>query len=227
VTREIGSAPNPFDGVPEAASLRKGLRFVGAVVRNRMKNLEARTLDREIGIWSIAVGKPDATIVVPVRPREAGDAYRDAYYERPIQGRLVEKAGALAFRADGPPRTKFGVPPSRCRGLVASVGPVGGGAWQLVVNRFAVNPDGVYVDRPRSMPNANGDAAQVYNAPEAGDLNFFEMEAHAPAVVLKADEEQEHAVEVLVFRGPRTLILEAATRLLQVPVAELPLPEGP
>lgn len=226
VTREIGPAPNPFDGSPDAASLKKALRFAGAVVRNRLKNLDTRTLDREIGIWSIAVGKPDAAIIVPVRPREAGDAYRDAYYERPLPGRLVEKAGALVFRADGPPRTKLGVPPSRCRGLVASVGPVGGAAWQLVVNRFAVDPGGVYVDRPRNMPNANGDAVQVYNAPEAGALNFFEMEAHAPALVLKPEEEQEHTVEVLVFRGPRAQVLDAATRLLHVPVAELPLPDG-
>ncbi len=221
VTREIGPASNPLAGRAEVA----GLRFVGAAVHSRVRNLDERTVDREIGIWSIVVGRPDASIVVPVRPREAGDAYRDSYYERPLPGRLVEKAGALVLRAEGPPRLKIGIPPSRCRGLVASVGPVAPGTWQLVVNRFAVDPDGVYVDRPRDLPDANGDAAQVYNAPQTGALNFFEMEAHAPAVVLRHGEEQEQAIDVLVFRGSRSAILSAATRLLEVPVAELPLPE--
>jgi Family of unknown function (DUF6786) len=213
VTREIGPAPNPLAGADEAAGLR--LRFVGAVVRSRMKNLDQRTVDREIGIWSIVVGKPEATIIVPVRPREAGDAYRDSYYERPLPDRLVERDGALALRAQGPPRTK------------ASVGPLAAGTWQLVVNRFAVDPDGVYVDRPPDLPSANGDAAQVYNAPQPGPLNFFEMEAHAPAEVLKPGQEQEHALEILVYRGPKASILSAATRLLGVPVAKLPLPGEP
>jgi Family of unknown function (DUF6786) len=222
VTREVGPAPNPLAGRAEAARLR----FVGAAVSSRLRNLDERTLDREIGIWSIVVGKPDASVVIPVRARGAGDAYRDTYYERPLPGRLVEKAGALVLRAQGPPRTKVGIPPSRCRGIVASLGPVGSGSWQLVVNRFHVEPDGVYVDRPRDLPNANGDAAQVYNAPEAGALSFFEMEAHAPAVVLRPGEEQVQVIEILVFRGRRTSIVAAATRLLDVTVADLPLPEG-
>jgi hypothetical protein len=213
VTREIGPTPNPLAGKPEGA----GLRYVGAMVRSRLRNDGERTLDREIGLWSIAVGKPDATLIVPVRPREAGSAYRDTYYEKPLPGRLVETAGALAFRADGPPRTKLGIPPERCRGLIGAVGPVEAGPWQLVVDRFAV-------DRPRDLPNANGDAAQIYNAPQEGALNFFEMEAHAPAVVLKPGDEQEQAFEILVYRGPRQAILQAATALLGVAVAELPLP---
>lgn len=223
LTREIGPAPNPIAGRGEP----DGLRFVGAVVRSRLKNLGSRTIDREIGLWSIVVGKPDASVVVPVRPGKAGDDYRDSYYEPPLPGRLVERAGALVLRADGPPRTKLGIPPARCRGIVASMGPAAEGVWQLVVNRFPVDPDGVYVDRPRDLPDSNGDAAQIYTAPEAAPLNFFEMEAHSPAVVLDPGEEQEHAVEILVYRGPRSAVLSAATRLLEVPVADLPLPEDP
>lgn len=220
LTREIGPAPNPL--AKEAVG--SGLAFVGAMLRCRLKNLHERTLDREIGLWNLVMAKPEATIIIPVRPREAGDPYRDSYYERPLPGRLAEKAGAVTL-VGGPPRTKIGVPAARCRGLVAAVGPVEDGAWQLIVNRFPVDPDGVYVDRPGDRPNANGDAVQVYNASESGPLAYFEMEGHGPAVILKQGEEQEHAFETLIFRGPKLAVLAAASHLLEVPVFELGLPE--
>lgn len=219
VTREIGSLPNPVS--PDVAP--PSVKYVGFRFAHRLKNLSDRTIHQEIGLWSLIMVKPGGTMVVPVKADAEGGLYRDNYYERVPPGWITDNWSALTMKVAGPPRYKIGVPAARCRGLTGSITALPDGSWQAIVKRFPWDPHAVYADRPQGEPKSNGDPIQTYNHKEGGAMAFYELECHAPAFTLKPQEEREHPIEILIYRGPEEPIKKIASALFGVNVETLKL----
>ena len=76
----------------------------------------------------------------------------------------------------------------------------------LIVRRFALDPDALYTDVPCSQPDARGYAVQVYV--DDGALGGFgELEHHCPALNVESGiDEVTDQCDTWVFRGPGSSI---------------------
>ena len=184
------------------------------LVRQEVRNLGPVTLDRHVGLWYIAQvpSERPGTIVIPVWEGAAPGSV-NPYFGSDLSGVLRQRGSTIIAKALGGRKWKLGVPAAAAAGGISFVreGSHGartdrggeGDSWTVVSLRFAVDPDGTYLDRAsggRSMPS-NGDAVQAYNYPGTGDAAFSEIEAHAPAVRLEPGERQVFDIEMTVASG--------------------------
>jgi hypothetical protein len=58
-----------------------------------------------------------------------------------------------------------------------------------------------YVDKPPFQEVDNGDIFQIYNSQDRENLNFCELEAHAPAIRLSPEAVQNAEIEITVFKA--------------------------
>jgi hypothetical protein len=177
-------------------------------ISQQIENAGSSPIDRRITPWSIAQIPSDVggTVVIGLRPgfgRESLVPYFGT------GGAIVARASgsSLLVKSLGGTRWKLGVPARAAAGAIAFVRPsrLGlGGLWTLVSLRFAVDPQGTYLDKHaygRGEP-PGGDAVQVYSDPGTGSEAFSEIEAHAPARLLAPGSSQEAEVAMTVATGP-------------------------
>ena len=205
--------------VPVADPADSGVAFVGFKTAHRLRNVGPRALKNEVSLWHLAQFRGRSTVVFPLAP---GDqvTYTDQFEPTPKE-RITVTPEAIFYRVGEPPRYKIGVPATRSLGRVGAFSLLPDGRLQLVVNRYAVDPKGVYLDKARNAGDVNGDAFQSYNHDQDGAQHFFELESHHPAVVLAPGEEQQVDVEYLVYRGDRDRVTAAGAKLLGVDLSPL------
>jgi hypothetical protein len=205
-----GNAPSP------AAEVRIRLR-------HEIENMGSTPLDRRMGLWCIVQvpSEKTGTILIPLSEGAPAGSVRPYFAELPPD--VLRSSGrAVLLKALGGQKYKIGVPASAAAGSIAFVRPArydAGAAdrWTLVSLRFAVDPSGIYLDRPSYGPEAEstgGDAVQAYNDPGTGDLAFSEIEAHTPAVRLDPGERQLFRVDVTIATGPEHDVVEYLRREL-------------
>jgi hypothetical protein len=179
--------------------------------RHELLNTGTETLDARIGLWT-PLQLPNAeggTIFFGLTEAVRGSVSSlRPYFTTPPPG-AVGASGRLAWlRVKGGERYKVGLPASASAGSIACVRrsrtPTNDhNSYLLVALRFAVDPDGTYLDKPdHSGAGAalNGDAAQAYNDPGTGDLAFCEIEAHAPAPRLAPGESSGAELSIIIAR---------------------------
>ena len=177
--------------------------------RHELRNAGASTIDRRVGLWSILQlpCEEAGTVLFSLNPKLRGaEARLRPYFVAPPPGVMGSADQAAWLRVEGGRRYKVGLAAEDAAGTVLHVRRSRegeGNSYLLVVMSFAVQADGVYLDKPaHSGPEAlrNGDAVQAYNDPGRGELAFCEIEAHASAALLEPGESCIADIEVTIAR---------------------------
>jgi hypothetical protein len=205
--------------------------------RHEVRNLGTSTVDRRIGLWSI-LQLPCAevgTVFFALTSRHAeGDSCLRPYFVALPPG-VSGLSGKWAWlRVRGGSRYKVGLGAKDSNGTVlhirrSSVAGSDRNSYLLVAMRFAVDPAGVYLDKPSHRGTEalmNGDAAQAYSDPGKGDRAFCEIEAHSGAACLGPGESDISEIEVTVARLKRNELAEYVAERLgmhDLPLSVLPV----
>jgi hypothetical protein len=209
-------------GAPDALRIR---------FQHELANTGASAIERCIGLWSIIQLPCEEKASVLFRmapgatrtPGTAGAAAIPHPYFTELPADVLRGAGPTVqvLEVKGGRKYKVGVAAAASAGVVAFLGPArvpqAEGSWILTAQRFAVEPDGVYLDTPDDTGPAarrNGDAVQAYNDPGTGARAFCEIEAHAPAVEITPGGSQEVEIDILVARADRPRITDLLVREL-------------
>jgi hypothetical protein len=179
---------------------------------HHLKNRGQRTLQQEIGLWSILQVNPPGLMLNPIT-KYSGKLFYEYYDPFPAE-RLKPFNSGVAIFVDGARRYKLGFPPAHTRGTIGYLTRLNGNAYGLIVKSFFHNPDGRYVDKPPGDSRENGDVIQIYNHYEGGKMAFAELECHAPAETLSPGEEQAFSVAMLFLAGEKRKVIEQAAALL-------------
>ena len=183
----------------------KDVKLVGFESVNRLKNSGRQAWTRDTGLLSVWIlgmfnPTPDTTIVIPIKagsPDKLGAAVTSDYFGPVPPERLVVKESTIFFKGDGKFRSKIGINPRRCRGILGSYDSA---QHVLTLVQFTFNPEATsYVNsmwKIQDQPFA-GDVANSYNdgppAPGAKPMGpFYEMESSSPAAALAPGRTLEH-----------------------------------
>jgi len=194
---------------------------------NRTTNAGEKPWQKDTGLLSIWIlgmynPSPTTTVVAPIKPgpvAELGPKVVDDYFGKVPAERLVVKNDVLFFNCDGRCRSKIGIQPERCKGVLGSYDAVNG---VLTVVQFTFDP-GVtdYVNSLWKLQDEpyNGDAANSYNdgPPEPGAKPmgpFYEIESSSPAAALAPGATLEHVHRTVHIRGPAASLDPIARSLL-------------
>ena len=140
--------------------------------------------------------------------------------------RLIVKENVVFFSADGKYRSKIGVNPKRCKGILGSYDASG---KVLTLAQFTFDPGRTdYVNsmwKIQDDPFA-GDVANSYNdgppAPGAKPLGpFYELESSSPAAALEPGKTQEHVHRTIHLQGPANELDAIALATLGVGLKEI------
>ena len=192
----------------------KGVRIS---FHHELENTGSAPIDRRLGLWCIVQvpSEKTSTILVPLRDVAVAGSVRP-YFAVPPHGVLRSSGRTVLVKALGGQKYKIGVSAQAAAGGIAFARPSRTGTdWILVSLSFAVDPSGVYLDRPshgQEAETSNGDAVQAYNDPGTGDLAFSEIEAHAPALRLEPGQRQFIQIEMVIAAGPEHEIVEYIQR---------------
>ena len=213
ITRKIAlsSVEQLQSSYPSLADDR-AVQSIAISFEHRLKNRGQRTLQQEIGLWSILQVNPPGLMLNPIST-VSGTLFYEYYDPFPAE-RLKTFNSGVAIFVDGARRYKLGFPPAHTRGTIGYLSPLNSDTYGLIVKSFALNPDGQYVDKPPGDSRENGDVIQIYNHYEGGKMAFAELECHAPAETLAPGAEQTFSVEMLFLAGEKREVIERAAALL-------------
>lgn len=234
VEREIralsGNDPGKMLGIQPTSFVR----WVGYQSRNKITNTGDKEWKRETGLlsaWILGMFNPtpQTTVLVPYKegPDDTlGPVVNDAYFGKVPADRLKVTPGMIYFKGDGEHRSKIGVSPRRCLGVLGSYDAEN---ETLTVVQFRI-PKGVtdYVNsmwEQQKEPYA-GDAANSYNdgpaSPGAAPLGpFYELESSSPALGLKPGIAYTHVHTTFHFQGPLEELDMIAVRVFGVTLEKI------
>jgi hypothetical protein len=195
------------------AGIRPGLAIR---IDNTLINRSQQTLEKEIGLWSIlqAPAEVTGTFLIPINKEKPDASYRLYFGELPPDW-MLESPGLLYLKARAGKWHKLGIPASAAIGTVALLrsSRVDENSI-LTILRCEVDLSARYIDKTPVQEVENGDVLQCYNSPDAQNLNFCELEAHAPAVQLAPGAEQFSEIEVLLFKDTAQRISSLTKQLV-------------
>ena len=215
ITRKIAlsSAEQLQSSYPSLADDR-AVQSIAISFEHRLKNRGQRTLQQEIGLWSIMqVNPPGLMLMLNPITKFSGKLFYEYYDPFPAE-RLKTFNSGMAIFVDGAQRYKLGFPPAHTRGIIGYLTRLSGNTYGLIVKSFFHNPAGQYVDKPPGDNRKNGDVIQIYNHYEGGKMAFAELECHAPAETLAPGAEQGFTVAMLFLAGKKKEVIERAAALL-------------
>jgi len=217
-------------GTPAA----EGVSLVAYETVNRLTNAGEKPWTKETGllsIWILGMYNPSetTTVVCPIKPgpeSELGPKVIDDYFGKVPPDRLVVKDAVAYFSGDGKYRSKIGIQPERCKGVLGSYDAAGG---VLTLVQFTFDPTITdYVNSLWKLQDEpyNGDAANSYNdgpaEPGAKPLGpFYELESSSPAAALAPGESLEHVHRTIHLRGPKEKLDPIAKAVLGVGIEEI------
>ena len=211
-----------------------GVRMVAYESVNRITNAGDEPWKKETGllsIWILGMLNPSdaTTIVVPIKAgteAELGKPLVDDYFGKVPADRLIVKENVAYFSGDGKCRSKIGVGPKRCRGILGSYDADG---RVLTLAQFTFT-EGVtdYVNSLWKLQDNpyGGDVANSYNdgPPEPGAKPlgpFYELESSSSAAALAPGESLEHTHRTIHIRGPEAKLDPIAKATLGVGIDEI------
>ncbi len=234
VTREIRMLGKGETAGILGMTFPDSVRTVAFESVNTLKNTGSKAWNKKTGLLSIWVlgmmnAGPSNTVVVPFKAgpeSELGLVVHDTYFGKVPADRLVVRDGDVFFKADAAWRSKFGVPPARCKPFVGSYDPQKG---VLTLVQFDLPPGRKdYVNSLWELQKDpyGGDVANSYNdgpaSPGAQQLGkFYEMESSSPALALKPGESATHHHRTFHFQGPEPELDQIARSLLGVGLDEI------
>jgi hypothetical protein len=201
---------------------------------NRIQNVGQAAWKPGTGLLSIWIlgmfsPSPTTTIVIPVKAgpvSKLGPVVNSAYFGPVPASRLVVTENTVFFSGDGMFRSKLGISPQRCKGVLGSYDSA---SRTLTLVQFNF-PRGVtnYVNsmwQIQEQPFA-GDVANSYNdgppAPGAKPLGpFYEMESSSPAAALAPGQSIEHTHRTIHLTGPDSELDPIARKVLGVGLKEI------
>jgi len=201
---------------------------------NRITNAGEKAWTKETGllsIWILGMYNPSdaTTVVVPIKPgpeADLGPKVIDDYFGKVPPERLVVTDDAAFFSGDGKCRSKIGIQPERCKGVIGSYDAAG---RVLTIVQFTFDPAVTdYVNSLWKMQEEpyGGDAANSYNdgPPEPGAEPmgpFYELESSSPAAALEPGKTLEHVHRTVHVRGPEEALDAVARKVLGVGLEEI------
>ena len=213
ITRRIAlSSPGQLLISYPSLAYDRAVKSIAVSFEHRLKNRGQRTLQQEIGLWSILQVNPPGLILTPITAF-LGTLFYEYYQPFPAE-RLKTFNGGVAIFVDGAKRYKLGLPPVHTCGTIGYLSPLRGSEYGLIIKSFAHDPEGQYVDKPQGDSRKSGDVIQIYNHSEGGKMAFAELECHAPAETLAPGAEQRFSVEMLFLAGKKGEIIDRASELL-------------
>jgi hypothetical protein len=213
ITREIAlHSPEYVQNTYPFLTDARSLQSISISFKHYLKNRGQRTVQKEIGLWSILQVNPPGLILNPITEFPQKLFYE--YYDPFPAERMETFNNGVAIFVDGARRFKIGFPPAHTRGTTGYLSQLSGGRYGLIITSFVHNPAGHYVDKPQGDSRDSGDVIQFYNHYEGGTMAFAELECHAPAETLAPGEEQAFAVEMLFLAGKKQEIIHRAAELL-------------
>ncbi|MFO8012142.1 MAG: DUF6786 family protein [Phycisphaerae bacterium] len=211
-----------------------GLSMVAYEADNTITNQGEKPWEKETGllsIWILGMYNPSdaTTIVAPIKPgpeSELGPKVVDDYFGKVPPERLVVKDDVVYFSGDGQHRSKIGIQPERCTGVIGSYDAAG---QVLTVVQFTFDPSVTdYVNSLWKMQDEpyNGDAANSYNdgpaKPGAEPMGpFYELESSSPAAALEPGASKRHVHRTIHLRGPEDQLDPIARKVFGVGLAEI------
>jgi len=215
ITRKIAlsSAEQLQSSYPSLADDRAA-QSIAISFEHRLKNRGQRTLQQEIGLWSIMqVNPPGLMLMLNPIAKFSGKLFYEYYDPFPAERQRTFNGGVAIF-VDGAKRYKLGFPSAHTRGTIGYLSRLNSGTYGLITKSFAYNSDGQYVDKPPGDSRESGDVIQIYNHYEGGKMAFAELECHAPAETLAPGAEQGFTVAMLFLAGEKRKVIERAAALL-------------
>jgi len=211
-----------------------GVKMVAYESVNRITNAGREPWKKETGllsIWILGMLNPSdaTTIVVPIKAgpeSELGKPLVDDYFGKVPADRLIVKESVAYFSGDGKCRSKIGVGPKRCRGILGSYDADG---QVLTLAQFTFT-EGVtdYVNSLWKLQENpyGGDVANSYNdgPPKPGEKPmgpFYELESSSPAAALEPGKALEHTHRTVHIRGPEAKLDPIAKATLSVGIEEI------
>ncbi len=211
-----------------------GVSMVAYESVNRITNAGSEPWKKETGllsIWILGMLNPSdaTTIVLPIRAgpeTELGKPVVDDYFGKVPADRLIVEEDIAYFSGDGKHRSKIGIGPKRCKGILGSYD-AANQALTLVQFTFT---EGVtdYVNSLWKLQKDpyGGDVANSYNdgppKPGAAPLGpFYELESSSPAAALAPGESLEHIHRTIHIRGPEAKLDPIAKPTLGVGIDEI------
>jgi len=201
---------------------------------NAITNAGAKPWKKETGllsIWILGMYNPSdaTTVVIPIRPgpeSDLGPKVIDDYFGKVPAERLLVREDVAYFSGDGQYRSKIGIPPERCRGVLGSYDAAG---QVLTVVQFTFEESETdYVNSLWKMQDApyGGDAANSYNdgpaQPGAEPMGpFYELESSSPAAALAPGESRRHVHRTIHLRGPEGKLDPVAQAVFGAGIAEI------
>jgi len=211
-----------------------GLSMVAYESENTIANAGEKPWAKDSGllsIWILGMYNPSdaTTIVVPIKPgpeADLGPKVIDDYFGKVPPERLVVKDDVLFFSGDGQCRSKIGIQPERCMGVLGSYDAAG---KVLTVVQFTFEASETdYVNSLWKLQKEpyNGDAANSYNdgPPEPGAKPmgpFYELESSSPAAALAPGASQRHVHRTIHLRGPEAKLDPIAQKVFGVGLEEI------
>ncbi|HUX22506.1 MAG TPA: DUF6786 family protein, partial [Spirochaetia bacterium] len=186
----------------EAESGRTGAKGICLDIEQRLTNRDPKAAACGLGLWSIVQLPniyPDSIILAATSSTSGGYS---RYFGEVPEG-WVERAGSnLIVRPQQGVKFKIGLPAGDCGEYLCSIRrSEEPDRWIVVLKRFGVQPELCYVDKPEGIvEGSNGDAVQIYNAPDRGPEGFSEIECHSPSRRLEPGASLSFRVEISVWK---------------------------
>ncbi|MFZ4615151.1 MAG: DUF6786 family protein [Rectinemataceae bacterium] len=204
--------------------------------RHEFKNLGTSIIEGRIGLWSILqlpCEEPGTVFFALSSLQREGDSCLRPYFVELPPGVAGVAEDCAWLKVCGGSRYKVGLAAKDSEGTVvhirrSSAAESNRNSYLIVAMRFAVDPDGVYLDKSSHIGTEalmNGDAVQAYNDPGKGDRAFCEIEAHSSAARLAPGESDISEIEVTVARLKRNELSEYVSERLgmhDLPLSALP-----
>jgi hypothetical protein len=211
-----------------------GLNLVAYETDSKITNAGRQPWKKQTGLLSIWIlgmfnPSPKTTIVVPIRngPESALGAKVTSDYFGPVPAeRLVVKDDVIYFGGDGKFRSKIGIGPKRCKGVLGSYDAEN---RVLTIVQFSQPANATdYVNSLWKIQDKpfGGDAANSYNdgppTPGAKSLGpFYELESSSPAAELKPGKSLDHLHRTIHLSGPESELDPVARGVFGVSLAEI------
>jgi hypothetical protein len=232
VNREVRLLSNPWGKV--GLQSNSPLKLVAYETYNKITNAGREPWKKETGllsIWILGMFNPsrNTTIVVPIwngAEAEFGSKVTSDYFGPVAGDRLAVKDDIIYFSGDGKFRSKIGVNPKRCKGIL---GAYDADNHVLTIIQFVVPKNATdYVNslwKIQDKPYA-GDAANSYNdgppSPGAKPLGpFYELESSSPAAELMPGNSLIHIHRTIHLIGPESDLDSVARSFFRVSLAEI------
>jgi hypothetical protein len=232
VNREVRLLADPWGKVGMHSNA--AVKLVAYETDNKIINAGHESWKKETGLLSIWIlgmfnPSPSTTIVVPIwngPETEAGPKVTSDYFGAVPTDRLVVKDDVIYFSGDGKFRSKIGINPKRCKGILGSYD---ADRHALTIIQFVVPKNATdYVNslwKIQDKPYA-GDAANSYNdgppSPGAKPLGpFYELESSSPAAELMPGKSLFHIHRTIHLIGAESDLDPVARSFFRVSLAEI------